>query len=217
MLVISHRGCREPHHGNTLAAFQAAVDQGVDGIETDVRITKDDQLVLFHDRYIGQTKVKDLTFAEMVELAGRPIVLAEQALDQFDGIVWNLEIKSLAAVDGARRLIERYHSRRRLIVTSFWHNVAEMFAAAFPIDCGVLVSHRPFDVIDFHWFQKRRINVIVWNYEFVDGTILNQSRDAGMTNLTYKIHTREEHSDASSMALDGIITDHPQYLLPTAS
>jgi glycerophosphoryl diester phosphodiesterase len=212
MLVISHRGYRKQHPGNTLGAFQAAIDMGVDGIEADVRVTKDNKLILFHDRYIGEIRIRDLTYDELVGLTKRPILFAEQALDQFDGILWNLEIKSLAAVDETRKLVERYHSRRRLMVTSYWHNIAELFAAAFDIECGVLVSHRPFDMIDVGWFQGRRITVIVWDYEFVDDLTLEQSRAAGITNLAYKLHTREEHVEAQSRPFDGIITDHPEYV-----
>ena len=212
MLVISHRGYKEHHPGNTLEAFQAAIDLGVDGIEADLRITKDEQLILFHDRYVEHTKVTDLTYDELVGLVKRPIVYAEQALEAFGDVLWDLEIKTPAAVEATLRLIDQNRTRRRLMVTSFWHNVVELLAAAFDIDCGVLVSHRPFDMIDFGWFQERRINVIVWDYEFVDDATLDQARKAGIRNLAYKLHTRQEHAEASSRAFDGIITDFPHYM-----
>ena len=49
-LIIAHRGdlCHAPE--NTLPAFQQAHDRGADGIELDVRLTRDDKLVVFHDR-----------------------------------------------------------------------------------------------------------------------------------------------------------------------
>lgn len=53
--VIAHRGAsaEEPEH--TLAAYLAAVEQGADGVECDVRLTKDGVLVCHHDRRIDRT------------------------------------------------------------------------------------------------------------------------------------------------------------------
>ena len=53
--VIAHRGAsaEEPEH--TLAAYLRAVEQGADGIECDVRLTKDGVLVCHHDRRIDRT------------------------------------------------------------------------------------------------------------------------------------------------------------------
>ena len=212
MQIIGHRGYRKEHSGNTFEAFQAAIDLGVDGIETDVRVTKDGKLILFHDRYVAQAKVKDMDYSDLSAAVGRRITLAKEALEHFDGILWNLEIKTVAAVDCTLQLLEEFIDKRRLLVTSFWHNAVERIGSAFQVDCGVLISHRPFDVIDFSWFQHRRINTIVWDYEFVDDSTLQRSSSAGMKNVAYKIYTRQEHKNASSRGFSGVITDYPEYL-----
>ncbi len=49
-LIIAHRGDVANAPENTLAAFQQALERGADGIELDVRLTRDSQLVVFHDR-----------------------------------------------------------------------------------------------------------------------------------------------------------------------
>ncbi|MEK7843741.1 MAG: glycerophosphodiester phosphodiesterase family protein, partial [Pseudomonadota bacterium] len=53
MLVIAHRGFHAAVPENTLAAFEAAVTLGVNGIETDVRISRDGLPVLIHNRVIA--------------------------------------------------------------------------------------------------------------------------------------------------------------------
>jgi len=175
MLIISHRGYHKKLPSNTMAAFEAAVAMGVDGIESDVRNTKDGELILFHDRIIGQSKIKDMTYREVQDAIDYPVPLAREALERFDKILWNLEIKSVSTLPALCELIQRYDKPNRLLVTSFWHNVAKQVAAIIHGDCGVLLSHRPFDVIDFGWFQERRINYIVWDYEFVDDETLERA------------------------------------------
>lgn len=68
--VVAHRGAstRRPEH--TLAAYELALRQGADGIECDVRLTRDGHLVCVHDRTIDRTSggtgaVSALTLAEL--------------------------------------------------------------------------------------------------------------------------------------------------------
>lgn len=48
-LVIGHRGNPMMYQENTLAGYKSLLDINVDGFETDIFLTKDDRLVLFHD------------------------------------------------------------------------------------------------------------------------------------------------------------------------
>lgn len=48
-LIIAHRGASELAPENTLAAFQKAIEDGAEGIEFDVRLTKDGIPIVFHD------------------------------------------------------------------------------------------------------------------------------------------------------------------------
>ncbi len=75
--VAAHRGFSSDYPENTMSAFKAALDVGVDQIETDVRVTKDGQLVLMHDSTVDRTtnstgKVNAFTLEELKKLdAGR--------------------------------------------------------------------------------------------------------------------------------------------------
>ncbi len=50
MKIIAHRGLSARYPENTLLAFKKAIEAGVDGIETDLRLTLDNKIILFHDR-----------------------------------------------------------------------------------------------------------------------------------------------------------------------
>lgn len=71
--VAAHRGFSSDYPENTMSAFRAALDVGVDQLETDVRVTKDGELVLIHDSTVDRTtngagKVNTFTLAELKEL-----------------------------------------------------------------------------------------------------------------------------------------------------
>ena len=70
MKIYAHRGSSIAHPELTMAAYKAAIDDGADGLECDVRLTKDNQLVLWHDsdllRVAGNAaRIADSTFNEI--------------------------------------------------------------------------------------------------------------------------------------------------------
>lgn len=71
--VVAHRGASDIAPENTLAAFQLAWQLGADGIEGDFRLTKDGEIVCFHDSHTartsnGQLIVANSTLAELQQL-----------------------------------------------------------------------------------------------------------------------------------------------------
>lgn len=71
--VAAHRGWKSKYPENTMEAFKAALTLDVDQLETDVRITRDGELVLIHDATVDRTtngsgKVCELTLAELKAL-----------------------------------------------------------------------------------------------------------------------------------------------------
>ena len=88
MLVIAHRGNHAEHNENTLAAFEAAVKLDVDGIETDVRISSDDYLVLIHDRIISGREVCALTRKEIEHETGYQVSTLDEAV-KANGLNYN--------------------------------------------------------------------------------------------------------------------------------
>lgn len=69
-LVLGHRGASEVAPENTLAAFARAMSDGADGIEFDVRLSKDGEAVVIHDASLKRTglidrNVSDLTASEL--------------------------------------------------------------------------------------------------------------------------------------------------------
>lgn len=71
--VIAHRGASVDRPENTLAAFDAALEQGADGIELDLQLSKDGVPIVYHDRTLDRAgapgrRVADLDCAELAAL-----------------------------------------------------------------------------------------------------------------------------------------------------
>lgn len=68
--IIAHRGSKGTHPENTLIAFEKAIRVGSDGIELDVHLTKDNQVVVIHDETLNRTSngkgfVRDFSLNEL--------------------------------------------------------------------------------------------------------------------------------------------------------
>ncbi|ORV60459.1 glycerophosphodiester phosphodiesterase [Mycobacterium gastri] len=71
--VVAHRGASAARPEHTLAAYDLALKEGADGVECDVRLTRDGHLVCVHDRRLDRTStgvglVSTMTLAELREL-----------------------------------------------------------------------------------------------------------------------------------------------------
>ncbi len=146
MLVAGHRGARRIRPENTMTAFRYAIDAGVDMIETDIRQTKDNQLVLMHDERVDRTtdgsgRVRDFTFAEFRRLNAAahdegfapecPPALEElmELVASHPTMLINLELKEYPHVEGEEMafdtadktvaMVEKYHLGDRIILNSF--------------------------------------------------------------------------------------------------
>ena len=141
-LIQAHAGASLIAPENTLSAFMAARDSGADGIETDVRMTKDGFLVLYHNDSIeggsnGHGIISEMTLAELKALdfgswfdeqyAGEQILTLEECLEaasDLDFQVVNLELKPVkgshsAYVKAAADTIRQSDFTGQIIVSSF--------------------------------------------------------------------------------------------------
>ena len=105
---FAHRASRFEFDENTLPAFKACYEKGMRGYETDIRMTKDGQLVVNHDetftRLTGcEGKVESMTAAEIRELKtlqGNKILFLDELmkfLDTKDGLYVEFEMKTSPA------------------------------------------------------------------------------------------------------------------------
>ncbi|KRM44834.1 glycerophosphodiester phosphodiesterase [Lentilactobacillus parafarraginis] len=71
--IIAHRGSRGTRPENTLIAFKTAIDEGAEGIETDVHFSADHQFIIMHDETVDRTTngsglIETKTLAEIKQL-----------------------------------------------------------------------------------------------------------------------------------------------------
>ncbi len=148
-LVLGHRGIPLEHQESTLAGFERLIELGIPGAELDVLLTKDEQIIVFHDenaeRLTGVNKridemdweeVKELRIQKQIDMGDgncyeydseKPIPLLEQVLEACgDKLAINIELKA-NEIDKKKwkigrkvgELVEKLKLTDSVIVTSF--------------------------------------------------------------------------------------------------
>jgi Glycerophosphoryl diester phosphodiesterase len=143
MKIWGHRGAYSSAPENTLVGFQMAAQMGADGVELDIQLTKDREIVVIHDETVNRTSngqgwVKDFTLAEIKKLnfnkrgLTEPLFMEVPTLTEVlellkpTGLTINIELKTgVIYYDGiehiALNLVEKYGMSDRIVWSSFNH------------------------------------------------------------------------------------------------
>ncbi len=150
----AHRGASEYLPENTLLSFYTGVYMKANGIETDVRRTKDGILVLFHDKTLERVTgdprlVEECTLAELMELDVKKdsytdkIVVFEDFLQKFAfrDLVFAIELKGEGVEKDTADLLRKYGLEKKAVITSFKLDYLKNFIAYAPeFEFGLLTK-----------------------------------------------------------------------------
>src|SRR4051812_49940031 len=126
---MAHRGGAIEHLENTLPAFEACVKLGYRYLETDVRVTVDGELVVFHDPTLDRVtdrtgRVESLPWREVGSpvIGGRvPIMRLEDLLGAWPDVRVNLDVKAAGVLAPLGRLVPRVKVEGPVCLASFSH------------------------------------------------------------------------------------------------
>jgi glycerophosphoryl diester phosphodiesterase len=122
-LIIAHRGSSIDAKENTIESFERASILGADMIEFDVRRTKDDVLIAFHDEMIQGHSSRDLTFGMIGQMArnqGFDVPTVKEILKWSRGkIKLDVELKEEGYEKEIVELLSGYFEKDQFVITSF--------------------------------------------------------------------------------------------------
>lgn len=155
--VVAHRGASARYPEHTLAAYRAAIAQGADALECDVRLTADGELVCLHDRTLRRTGLRDglvstSTLAELEEIdfgAWKPKEGVTWSRDEV-GVLTMRRLLETAADAGVRLAIEAKHPTR-------YGEKVEQSLVELLAEFGWAGADSPVRVMSFSWVALRRI------------------------------------------------------------
>lgn len=219
-LVIGHRGAPLALPENTIPSLLQAISLGADGVEFDVRVTRDGELVLRHDGDVGGVPVEALTRAQVGERVGRaPPTLAEalEALPRnavaFVEYKYSGSLAELDAIDRVASTVLDAGPRPGLVVISFDPLVLLRLHALSPsLALGQLVGSRRMH--DPRVLFRRARSHLAWlllSYDLLGTDLHRQAQSAGLSVALWTVDQAAEldRCAASPARVGAVITNDP--------
>jgi glycerophosphoryl diester phosphodiesterase len=231
-LAMAHRGGAIEHLENTMPAFEACVALGYRYLETDVRVTADGVLVIFHDPGLERVtdatgRIEQLAWSEVARarIGGRePILRLEELLEAFPGVRFNLDIKAAGVVAPLVRAIRRLDVADRICLASFSDaRIAAARRLLGPSVCtalgprGVaalrLASYRP-RAADLLRIQAgcAQVPLQLGGRALVDERFIAAAHARGLQVHVWTVDTPQEAAAMLDLGVDGVMTDRPAML-----
>lgn len=230
MQIIGHRGASGYEPENTLAAFEKALELGVDMIELDVYTLKTGELVVIHDATVNRTtngtgRVEEFTLKQLRQLHvenGEKIPLLSEVLDLVNRKVpVNIELKGRDTAEPVAKLIDTYVSTKGwtndlFLVSSFHRTELIKFIKLQPsVHAGALFVGR---TKRFLTATKRggeySLNL---NAFFITNKTVEKAHAQGLKVFAYTVNNQRTADRMKALHVDGIFTDYPDKFAPQAA
>jgi len=226
--ITAHRGFSKVAPENTRYAFEAAVDSPADYIELDVQLTKDGQLVVFHDSKLDRTTdgtglLSSYTYDELQKLSAgswfsaggefddAKIMLLSDVLELVDRRkMMNIEIKdtgeAVKTAEAAVAVIQEHGIEDSCYVTSFSYPALRKVKQLDPeIKTGIIANVST--IMAFS--QVNNVDALSMNYLFVNQTVVNNAHQNGKRIFVWTVDRPAYIRRMVSMGVDNIITNRP--------
>lgn len=225
-LVLGHRGSRQQKHypENSIPAFTEAVELGADGVELDIRLTRDDQIVVSHDRNLKrlfgvEANVESIdlrTFQKygFAKSPGDDAIFAPTLLQVFQAfhskIFYNIEIKKqpksyLVLAQELLNLIRDFNLENNVWLSSFDSNFLKSWQmTGSNIPCAYL-----FDRWNFFSKRKCRRDYSEWLHPSVSLVKkIDKIMLLGKPLFFWTVNTEENVKILTQKKVAGLITDN---------
>ena len=229
-LIWAHRGASGYAPENTLLAFKKAIELGANGIELDVQMTKDGELVVCHDETIDRTSngsgwIKDMTLAELKSLdfscgqkdfAGVTIPTMREVFELLapTGLIINIELKTgIVFYPGmAEKLLELTSEcgfSDRVIYSSFNHYTVKHIREIAPkTKLGFLYADGTIDMPSYaikHGVQA--LHPALYNIQFPG--LIDECHQKGLAVNVWTVNEEDHLELCCKAGVDAIITNYP--------
>ncbi|MCL5789897.1 MAG: hypothetical protein M1290_05485 [Candidatus Thermoplasmatota archaeon] len=220
ILVIAHRGGGELFTENTITAFKKAEELGVDAIECDIHLTKDDHIVISHDpdlkRMAGiDRRISEMSFDEISKVSlkgGERIPSIESVFEEVD-IPLIVELKSLEMVGRVIRLLEeRPDYLKKAVFISFYHKAMLIIKEKFEnATTGALLAGFPVDPVSV--VKSCKSDTLSIYYEGLSKDYVEMCHRGGIMVSVWTPNSESDIDAVIAAGVDSIASDRPDLVL----
>jgi glycerophosphoryl diester phosphodiesterase len=231
-LAMAHRGGAIEHLENTMPAFEACVKLGYRYLETDVRVTADGVLVVFHDPNLDRVtdrtgRVEALPWREVgtALIGGRePVLRLEDLLGAWPDVRFNLDIKAAGVLAPLVRTVRRMGVADRICLASFSDARIAAARRLFGPDVCTSLGPRGVAALRLSSYSPRAAGLVriqagcaqvplaLGGRPLLDERFLAAAHARSLQVHVWTVDSEEEATEMLDLGVDGVMTDRPGML-----
>lgn len=229
--IFAHRGAASTYPENTMIAFNEAERIGADGIELDVQLSKDGEVVVIHDEKLNRTTngkgyVKDFSLKELQTLDAShsffyqtgavTIPTLDEVLTMLlrNSLLLNIELKNgIVDYPGLEekviKLVHQYGLQDRIILSSFNHySLVHCYRLAPHIETAPIYR----DGLFKPWVYAQAIGAKALhpNIKVAPDKVIMEAMEEGVKVRPYTINHEKKMKSLFSINCSGFFTDSPE-------
>lgn len=234
MDIYAHRGSSGTHPENTIAAFTEAARLAIHGVEFDVHLTKDGELVVIHDERIDRTSngsgfIKDMTLAELTafdfgswfspDFKGQTIPTLHEVLQLFTDTTHHLNIELKSDIFPYEGMVEKVIAiigemglDSRIVLSSFDHEAIRTVKQLAPhLETAALFMEVLVEPLDY--IRSIPADALHLFFPTALRPSIRQVLEAGTTVRTFTVNEEQYAQALQDVGIAAIFTDFPEKML----
>jgi glycerophosphoryl diester phosphodiesterase len=210
-LILGHRGSPRRWPENSIASLRAALDEGADGFETDLRRLRDGSTVLFHDRDFRGAATEG--FAERDLRAKLPgLAKVDEVIALVRSHACDPECPHLFDMEVKRRgweadVVAAFAGMDNVVVSSFDHDLVEALARRETLDLGIVFAGPLTEAGKY--VTDRGARWYFPEHRYVDRETVVGCHERGVKVVPWTANTLAAWKRVRETGCDGLMTDTP--------
>lgn len=212
ILQIAHRGNSHFCKDNSLESIKSAINEKFDIIEIDIQLCKSGDIIVYHDTYLQEHMIENLTFEE-ISLIDDDILKLHDVfkINNIDDIKFYLDLKGNISL--ARALVnfiqENNIKQENLYIASFNIMHIEYLYKFFPNICYGLITANNFDAtIYYSLIQKKYFSFFSICWTMLDKKTCDILHAMNMKIFIYSCENKTIYNKILQYNIDGIVTNY---------
>ena len=235
MLVWAHRGFSSIYPENTMLAFRKAKEAGADGVEMDVHLTKDGEVVVIHDENLLRTTgvdkmVGDCTLSEITSIKASKTMddKFDSYLPSFDefcsfikesGMKANVELKTGVIYypgieERVAAIVKKYGIEENVLFSSF-NPLSLIIMKRYLPECGLgFLFSSSINIKHISYLSKEvGYSFLHPDYELINKEMLEEAKACNLGINTWTVNDPEEVKNLMAWNVGGVISNCPDMCL----
>lgn len=223
--ILAHRGAFGYAPQNTMAAYKKAIEMNSDGIELDIRLSKDGKIVICHNSTIDETsngsgEISEMTYEEILkydfskefpEYSPQHAPLLSEVLELFKptNMLINIEVKDSDSAIPAIELVKKMEMQGQIVYSSFNHRCIKNMREYDPsIDAGLLYGEEVSEDME-SYIKEYNATAVHPYFSSVNDKIIDICNRNGYKIRAWTVNEPEDIEAMVKLDIDTVITNYP--------